>query len=229
MKVSLPKFTQFPYLRSHLPKMSTCSISKSNFKSSYENLPYDPYVRNKTRQRRYANYQITGSRRARVIKGTDKTIFEQKVEDKRGLPREFELIEDTQDPFLLQFIRLAVRLTEVNHDYPIRDISVDVHQVRQICYPGIQSHNSMEGIHQDGADYIISACVLNRHNIVGGISSIYDTNHLEIAQYLLEEDEFIFQDDRNLSHYVTPINYLLCDSILSRGYRDILGIDITII
>ena len=229
MKISFPKFTQYPYFRAELPKMSSqASLSKNIFKQSYDNLPYDPYVKNKTRQRRYANYLIKGSGVDRVIQETDKTIFEQKVKDERSRPREFEAIENMRNPFLLQFIELVCRLTEVNHGKPIGDLSVDVHQVRQICYPGIQSHNSMEGIHQDGADYIISACVLNRHNIVGGVSSIYDTNHSELAQYLLQEDEFIFQDDVNLRHYVSPVNYHLCDSILGQGYRDILGIDISI-
>lgn len=35
------------------------------------------------------------------------------------------------------------------------------------------SSNSPEGIHQDGMDYIVSAIVLERENIHGGVSKIY--------------------------------------------------------
>ena len=34
--------------------------------------------------------------------------------------------------------------------------------------------NSPEGVHQMGADYIVSALVINRINLKGGISDIYD-------------------------------------------------------
>ena len=87
----------------------------------------------------------------------------------------------------------------------------------------------MEGIHQDGADYIISACVLNRYNISGGYSSIYDTNKKLIQSYLLQGNDFIFQDDKKLYHYVTPIQYIARDSYIEQGYRDIIGIDIKIL
>ena len=46
---------------------------------------------------------------------------------------------------------------------------------------------------------------------------------------LLQEDELIFQDDKMLYHYVTPITYLGRDSLDPIGYRDLIGCDITII
>ena len=66
---------------------------------------------------------------------------------------------------------------------------------------------------------------MNRQNIDGGESIIYDKNKKEIFKKTLHDGEGIFQNDKDLWHYVTPItttdNYI--------GYRDILGIDIKII
>ena len=117
----------------------------------------------------------------------------------------------------------------VNMNHPFKKISVDVHQVRQVCYPNIISHNSAEGIHQDGADYIISACVLNRYNIDGGISSIYDSDIKLLDTILLKENDFIFQDDKNLYHYVTPISFHQDDNLDDIGLRDIIGLAIKIL
>ena len=46
---------------------------------------------------------------------------------------------------------------------------------------------------------------------------------------MLGEGEFIFQDDKFLYHYVTPIRYHLSDGFEEYGYRDLLGLDITIV
>ena len=74
-----------------------------------------------------------------------------------------------------------------------------------------------------------SACVLNLYNTIGGISSIYDTNKLLINETLLRENEFIFQDDKSLYHYVTPIEYFNENNEDPFGYRDIIGLDIQIL
>jgi len=200
IKFNLPKFVTYPYIKSSLSQCNFTEIG-ANFKQSYDNLPFDPYLMNKTRQRRYANYHITNKdNNDFTIEITNKNTFIQNVADNRSEPREFPLLELRTDPFLLNFLCLSSQMVSMNQ--PFRKLSVDVHQVRQICYPNIESHNSLEGIHQDGADYIISACVLDRHNISGGYSSIYDKNKKRLDTYLLTEDEFIFQDDKNLYHYV---------------------------
>ncbi len=79
-------------------------------------------------------------------------------------------------------------------------------------------------MHQDGADFIVSALVLNKHNIVGGNSIIYDNNKNEIYKDNLEVGDFILQEDKNLWHDITPIKAL--DGYI--GYRDILGFDLKV-
>ena len=76
----------------------------------------------------------------------------------KGITGNDELIEEPYHPFLLHMLTLTAQMTHVNQ--PIKNIIADVHQVRQITYPGLESHNSPEGIHQDGCDYICSYCTI---------------------------------------------------------------------
>ena len=141
--------------------------------------------------------------------------------------RKFELIENKyiRDNFILNLIEKSTILTILNSENKINKLDISLHQIRQICYPNVDSHNSPEGIHRDGADYIISALVMNRSNIDGGESIIYDKDKNIVFNKILYPKEGIFQEDKNLWHYVTPIKskgeYI--------GYRDILGIDIKVI
>ena len=119
---------------------------------------------------------------------------------------------------------LFIPIISLVHYYEssIKQIIIDVHQVRLLSYNNQPSDNAPEGIHQDGADYIISALVLNKCNIENDHSIIYDKNKKELYRTNLNLGEFIFQDDKNLWHDITPLkaieNY--------NGYRDILGFDI---
>ncbi len=228
MNHNIFKFNHYPFLRLNLNncnfKMNLCN----DFKQTYNQLPFDKYITNNTRKRRYANYHVKNIDNNRYsIFHTGMNTFTQEVDDSRKEQRSFELIIDPYHPFLLHFITLNCNILNMNKEF--KELSVDVHQVRQVCYPELQSHNSAEGIHQDGADYIVSACVLNRYNILGGETSIYDMEKNRIYTTLLEEDEFVFQDDKNLYHYVTPINFKQDDNLDDIGYRDIIGLDIKIL
>ena len=221
------KFNKYPYLKLNLKDMKFPMNTIIPFKKSFDNLPNDSYRKDHTRRRLYRNYFIENFNNDFIITPTYKNTFTQKVPDSRNKKRVFELIPEPMSPFLINFLKMSSNLVNMNHLF--KNISVDVHQVRQVCYPNITSHNSAEGIHQDGADYIISACVLNRYNVEGGISSIYDSDIKLLDKYLLKENDFIFQDDKKLYHYVTPIQYTESDSILSQGHRDIIGIDVKIL
>ena len=228
MSFNVSRFMYYPFMKTNLKELKFPIHFKESFKKSYDNLPYDSYINNKTRQRRYGNYRLINLDNKKFnIYHTGTNSFKQNVSDSRGVERVFDLIEDPYNPFIYNFLTMTAQLTNINH--PVQELLIDIHQVRQIVYPGINSHNSAEGIHQDGVNYIISACVLNRFNISGGYSSVYDNDKKHIYSALLQEDELIFQDDTMLYHYVTPITYLGRDSLDPIGYRDLIGCDITII
>ena len=213
---------------------SPVATDKYIFTNSFNYLPID--LKNDrgfpTRCRRYANYVVDINKKyidhtSININYTGKQTFMQNVNDDRKNPRKFQCIDKNirNMYFFNEFLKNSVYLTINNSNVIPEKLSLHVHQVRQICYPYIDSHNSPEGIHRDGSDFIISAYVINRSNIVGGESMIYNNDKKLIHKKLLHSDNGIFQDDKELYHYVTPIqsygNYI--------GYRDILGIDIDVI
>ena len=213
---------------------SPVGVDKYVLMNSFNDLPID--LKNPrglpTRCRRYANYNVEICKKyidhtSINIIYTGKQIFSQNVDDDRKNPRKFQCIDKNirNMHFFTEFLKHSVYLTINNSDIIPENLELSVHQIRQICYPFIDSHNSPEGIHKDGSDFLITAYVINRSNIVGGESMIYDEDKKLMYKNILHSDNGIFQDDKNLYHYVTPIqsdgNYV--------GYRDILGIDISII
>lgn len=90
--------------------------------------------------------------------------------------------------------------------------------------------NSPEGIHQDGADYIVSALVLERQNIKGGESRIFGpdktTQHVSLV---LNAGQGIFQADKGSSlwHDVTPIR--IENPQLGPGTRKLFGFDVNVV
>ena len=200
-------------------------------KNSFNSLKIDKYhnsINPPTRLRKYFNIDIdmTNINEYYIKYNHNIDIFEQKVDDDRNIPRKFALIDDKilHSHFITSFICQISSLIKNIED--IRLLNISIHQVRQICYPGIISENSPEGIHQDGADYIVSALVINSENIKGGISEIYDLNKNIIDSVILKDKELIFQNDKILYHHITPIECFYNDYL---GFRDIIGLDINII
>lgn len=230
-----PRWTNLRWLNKDYCKITPQNLeiykdhsSYSQVLSSYNNLDVD--MKNEkgfiTRMRRYGNYQIDIDRDVYSIYYTGKDTFEQNVPDQRKEKRKFTLLEPeiVDNPFFLHLMAQTCALSLLNSQQRIYSFDVSLHQVRQITYPDIESHNAPEGIHQDGVDYIVSAFVLKRYNIKGGESIIYDENKNQIDQIILKNGEGIFQNDKKLWHYVTPIQSKR-DYV---GYRDIIGLDITI-
>ena len=56
---------------------------------------------------------------------------------------------------------------------------------------------------KDGADFIVSAFVINKVNIKGGESIIMDEGKVSQYSTYLDENQGIFQEDKNLWHYIT--------------------------
>lgn len=88
--------------------------------------------------------------------------------------------------------------------------------------------NSPEGTHQDGADFIVSAYVIERTNIVGGSSRIFHASDLKnpIMKFLLSPGEGLFQADAcsPLWHDVTHIE--IADERQPFGVRSLIGFDV---
>ena len=237
-------FKKRPFVHYNLKTFGILHPIPYDFMKSYNDLPPDKYLLDSesridtcpesivTRSRRYAKLTIDVQDNYEYsITKSNCTTFEQNVDDSRSCKRDFEPMEiiHVWQPWLLEFITQITALSVLNHNYykgnqPIKNADVHIHQVRQTSYMDVDAHNSPEGIHRDGADYIVSAFVINRYNIEGGESIIYNKNKQTIYKTILEDKEGIYQEDIDQWHYVTPISTFN----EGLGFRDILGVDITL-
>lgn len=109
-----------------------------------------------------------------------------------------------------------------------RKLVITMHLMFVFADALLEGDNSPEGIHQDGADYIVSALVMERAGITGGESVVFNSDKTqEYLRYTLQPGEGLFQDDRKLWHVVTPIKE---DPSVPPPYgnRSIIGFDIQI-
>ena len=157
--------------------------------------------------------------------------FHQQVSDQdvRSLERKFEEMDPTVTCHRF-FRRLLSGLARMVRDVEAGagGMEITVHQVATYAYPDKPGDNAPEGIHQDGADYIVSALVLKRQGVSGGESIIYGPDmKTEYLRTILDVGEGLFHADRNTSlwHDVTLIHNDPTTGC-SIGERQILGFDI---
>ena len=135
-----------------------------------------------------------------------------------GIYRDFEPFETVtlQNPVLDKIINWCAHTISTHQTVSWR---VQAHQFR------IQANNkeagkpTPEGIHRDGADFIL-IMLLERNNIKGGVSLIYDEDKkLQFGAVLEALGDSVILDDRKVWHGVSEI-YALDDT--KPGYRDVL-------
>lgn len=128
----------------------------------------------------------------------------------------------------LDFHHLLSTLAEIIRSYhpKIKTLKVYFHQTHLITSNQYTSSNAPEGIHQDGADYILSALVLARENIKGAQSRLYLAEQSKaLYKKTLQIGEGIFQADKNTSlyHDVSPIQ--IKSKTYETGSRKSIGFD----
>lgn len=170
------------------------------------------------RQRRYYKFNINPCRTSICIYPLHEKSFVQNVTDFRNEQRVFHHIT----PFVRYSSFMKDLLFYVYKTSRYKgNVSAHVHQVRQLVSFNNYSDNSPEGIHRDGADFIMSAFVVNKYHVYGGESRIYSKNFEKVFSHTLEDGQGIVHEDRVLSHDVTRA-YTKHEI----GYRDIIGIDL---
>ncbi|CAL2107112.1 2OG-Fe dioxygenase [Tenacibaculum sp. 190524A02b] len=191
-----------------------------------------------TRQRSIATFTVEKKGDDYTIERITTDSFTQKVEDFRSWKRVFTQAtpEAVEHDLFYSLLQKAFELVIAIHPN-IQKLKITAHFMRTITQGVIKGENSPEGMHEDGAPYIISALVVNRKNITGGATQIFEKleeNQELIFNKELALGEFAFQADtgeektfgNDLWHYVTPIQPI---DITKKGIRDIIGFDIEII
>lgn len=179
------------------------------------------------RRRSMASFVLSYSQGRWNIKKIKKEIFSQKVrkDDYRSLTRVFQEMSTsiTKNP---EFEKLLTNIAEMvrEDNSNVKKLNIECHQTKIIALENSAGDNSPEGVHKDGCDYIVSALVIERKGIKGGISKVYsDDKKKEYLKIKLEPGEGIFQKDA--WHDVTKI---YAQSRKKMGVRNIFGFDISI-
>jgi hypothetical protein len=130
------------------------------------------------------------------------------------------------------FRQLVVALAEAVREVEQapRTVKMVFHQVRTTVKRGRPSAVVPEGIHQDGARYVVTALVTEREAVTGGESIVYGPDKkTPYLRTVLAPGEGLFHADSNspLWHDVTPIRV---DPSADRpeGRRSIIGFDINV-
>lgn len=153
-------------------------------------------------------------------------VFIQDVSDTRARARRFAATpaELRAQPLLRWFVCLMCQLVSQASERTPRPLVVTLHLM--LTYAGADGGEpAPEGHHQDGADYIVSAVILERHNVNGGETAVSLSKDGEpVYRRVLKVGEGMFHSDltHDLWHGVSRITR--ADG--SRpGWRSILGLD----
>lgn len=161
-------------------------------------------------------------------------------DDMRSWPRVFDQTEKAlvNNDLFHSFLKgIAQYAQQVTPHIRITEMTITAHFMSVKAKEGVPGNNSPEGAHEDGADFIVSALVINRQNIIGGESQVLekldDGSMVKIFERELQPGEFLFQADtgeekhygNDLWHYVTPF-YVQTPGLES--WRDIIGLDLII-
>ncbi len=135
-----------------------------------------------------------------------------------GINRNFEPLKKTtiDNPIIKNIISFVSDLISSNTQKQWR---IQAHQFRIEANKDEIGKPTPEGIHRDGADFIL-IMVLKRHNITGGVNHIYDDDKRLVFGGILENTgDAVLIDDRQVWHGVSEI-YPKDDS--DSCYRDVL-------
>lgn len=193
-----------------------------HFQSFWNSLPTDPFMADGGlyRERRFGVFHyIPGS--GLTFKGNEKFFQSKDVNTLNGgVDRSFECIESefASDPVLMALLYRDINQLPLNLRF--EKLKVYIHQIRILSCLSMKGRPTPEGIHQDGHLFVAQHLV-NRTNVSGGMSQIYDLNKYPLFEKILMRPlDTLLVNDPFVFHSVTPIT-----SFNGIGSRDMLLVD----
>lgn len=157
--------------------------------------------------------------------------FVQLVKDERSRPREFVSLPSDVAQYAGLKSLLAFYAEIIHLDQPrVRSLRAVVHLMVTYAFSEQEVEPAPEGVHKDGSDYVITALVIERRNIVGGMSKVFSPGSRELVferQLLPGEGLFHADQPSLLWHSVSAIQ-VADQSLQTSSYRAILGVDFLI-
>lgn len=213
-----------------LPSDITLSVNEisdlESLKNSWNYLHLDKYMKNNDsyRRRSFGRFHVD-LQEDKIISLPD-TIFFQGLDINTyagGISRDLPPMSDEvrKNPVVHKLIKNSLLAFIRYSGNTSKRWDVAVHQFRIESKPGLTGNPTPEGIHKDGHTFI-SMHLINRTNVVGGMSEIYDKNKNKISEITMKNLlESILLDDMEMYHAATEV----LPQEESHAYRDIMVID----
>ncbi|MFN3785969.1 MAG: 2OG-Fe dioxygenase family protein [Thiothrix sp.] len=175
------------------------------FRRSWASLLLDPYLRDggHYRYRRYSVFHWQYNR-LQVLPHEPHYQSSHYNHLHGGFKRHFRpwLPSTLRNPVLPVIIRWAVAQFSTS---PTRLWRIQAHQFRIIANAEQAGKPTPEGVHKDGAEYIL-VMLLDRHNVRGGVSYIYDNAMRPLAEGTLQRaGDLVLINDHAVYHGVSKI------------------------
>ena len=201
-------------------KLQSLSSELNDFQQSWNDLPADKFL-NDDGHYRYRRYSVFSWQRDQpLILLPHEAHFQSTYRNAMngGIYREFEAFKDhtVNNPALHEIINWCATHFSFQQE---KNWRIQAHQFRIETNNKESGKPTPEGIHKDGADFIL-IMLLERNNITGGVSHIYDAHkRLQFGAVLEELGDCVLLDDRKVWHGVSEIHALDTSKV---GYRDVL-------
>lgn len=195
-----------------LKKLSLANIDL--LKSSFDNLPLDPYLQETYRSRRLSRFKYSDQHFKKIPHAC---LYQSQNYNPLlgGVIREYaELSESLVQSREFQACILAFfefcQICSSNNE-------IGVHQIRTTTSLEQVGEPAPEGIHRDGVQWVGILCI-HRQGIKGGETHLCKTNHSSpIFSKVLDPGELLVFNDAEFLHYTTPIEVISA----ADGIRDV--------
>lgn len=181
-------------------------------RKSFSDLKLDEYHPDGSRYRRFGQYKLTNSKDWTIERLPTRPFVQPKQNNSLvgGIKRYF-------GPINVDIHDLILRGAQHGELDGRDDWLVNVNQYRVIASEGASGTPVPEGPHRDGADMILMVCV-NRYNIVGGVSSVFNDDMERVFEAQLQPEEGLLVNDSISYHDASQIKL---EDGKNFGHRDL--------
>ncbi len=178
------------------------------FRASWQRMQLDTYMGDGGRYRRRRHTVLTAPPGGRARKIAEPRPVYQDLEFNSlngGIARKYEPVEEhiLNGAVMSGLVDLGCEV--FGRLAPTLPWYLDIHQFRIEATSEFIGRPTPEGIHRDGVNFVLMMLV-NRENVAGGISALYDVDKKLITQdSLLEPLDMFLVDDAQIFHGVNPI------------------------
>lgn len=203
----------FPFMGNSYAKINIGTLlNLLDIQDGFRRVPLDSYVEDGSRFKDIARFMIRGRS---VIKTPHGELFHPINAGTYGhhASRAYPEVSFVDIEALKPVVEIFNRVANIDKNQEIL-----LQRQRVVNVNGTSSRTVREGPHQDGIKKLAILCV-NRINVAGGISFIYDEQRDIVFAGQLEAGDILFIDDVKLWHDTTPIRQ---PDVGMPGYRDII-------